>query len=54
VEPRFQPYTGLSFTPGHMLNATYAPEGASICGSSTSPNVHGSITEEKKEIPSES
>ncbi|MGA7314748.1 MAG: hypothetical protein WBX22_12335, partial [Silvibacterium sp.] len=33
------PYTGLSFTPGHMLNATYTPDGASNYGSSTSPNV---------------
>ena len=33
------PYTGLSFTPGQMLNATYTPGGASNHGSSTSPNV---------------
>src|SRR5271165_5966977 len=33
------PYTGLSLTAGHTLNATYAPDGASKYGSSTSPNV---------------
>ncbi len=33
------PYTGLSLTPGDTLNATYAPDGASSYGSSTSPNV---------------
>jgi len=33
------PYTALSFTPGHMLSATYTPDGASKYGSSTSPSV---------------
>ncbi|MGB6686746.1 MAG: FG-GAP-like repeat-containing protein [Terracidiphilus sp.] len=33
------PYTGLSLTGGHSLNATYTPDGASNYGSSTSANV---------------
>jgi len=30
------PYTGLSLTPGHSLNASYTPDGASLYGTSTS------------------
>jgi hypothetical protein len=33
------PYTGLSLSPGDTLNATYAPDGSSKYGTSTSPNV---------------
>ena len=33
------PYSGLSLTAGHRLNAAYTPDGASKYGSSTSPNV---------------
>ena len=33
------PYSGLALNPGDTLNATYAPDGSSKYGSSTSPNV---------------
>ncbi len=33
------PYSGLSLTPGHTLNAAYTPDANSKYGASTSPNV---------------